>query len=41
MPQLEGLTARIYNCVLRRFGEKKKKKKKRKLATDVSSGAIL
>ena len=38
--QPEGPTTRIYNHVLGGFGEKKRKKK-RKLATDVSSGAIL
>ena len=38
----EALTTRVYNYVLRGFGEKKKEKKKtRRLATDVSSGADL
>ena len=42
MPQLEGPTTRIYNCVLGSFGEKKKKKKKKKrLATVASPGANL
>ena len=35
----EGPTTRIYNCVLRGFGEKKFVK--RRLVTDVSSGANL
>ena len=37
----EGPTSRIYNYVLRGFGEKKKKRKKRRLATNVSSCANL
>ena len=39
MAQPEALTTRMYNYVLRGFGEKKKKRKR--LATDVSSGANL
>ena len=40
MPQLEGPTTKIYNCVLGGLGEEKKAEKKR-LATVVSSGANL
>ena len=40
MPQLEGATTKIYNCVLGGCGEKMQKKKRR-LATVVSSGANL
>ena len=42
MPQLEGPTTKIYNCVLGAFGEKEEEEEeKKRLATDVSSGPIL
>ena len=41
IPQLEGPTTKIYNCVLGGFGEKKQRKKKKRLATVVRSGANL
>ena len=43
MPQLEGLTTKIYNYIPGEYGEKKeeKKKKRRRLATIVSSRANL
>ena len=37
--ELEGLTTRIYNCLLGLWGGKKKRERER-LATDVSSGQI-
>ena len=39
--QPEALTTRIYNYVLRGFGEEKKKEREKRLATDISSGANL
>ena len=41
MTQLEGPTAKIYNYVLGRFGEKKQKKKKIIIPLLISKGDIL
>ena len=40
MPQLEGPTTKIYNCVLGGFGEKKSRKKKGKNCTPAQGNEI-